>query len=851
MNVINLKVDFEKRTIRQTGVNLTSGDYNSTKLVFEFDKEYEETKICEIAKKEDTEGNNESIFAEEVLNNEVVLVGYADVTDEDGNIKYQDSSENVYWYDEDNEVLYDSSYNVSSVSLSTLTKILQEVSIFDEPGKYVLEVCLYGNNSKLTSISTDLKVKGEMVKVGDAKVTQYLPVFDTLMNIANELISDLEEADTTMTTNEATRQANEETRQTNETTRQSNETTRQSNETTRQSNESSRTSAETTRASNETSRISAETSRASAETSRASAETSRASAESTRETNETSRVSAESSRATAETARASAESSRASAETTRASNETSRQNAENTRDSNETTRQSNESSRSSAETSRASAESSRASAETSRASAESTRISNETTRQSNEETRQTNEAAREVRMAALEDKMEEIDKTRGHVYGVKRKISSNSSSSWTSTDDAVGLVANATKNGGTVQNDFDKLSPWKDIISFNLDLTTGRKKAYYGDPDFKFDGSNGDVYTHIPDIYYKVWQEDDYDYIQIADYAKTGFTKCNAFDIQRYHTGLVDNVLHSYSGLVPAYNKSIVSFRTAAEALGNDYCLMDWRYFIIQLLYLVEYADYNTQSKLGNGLSNMRFNNSDVSLLAESNTNRFVVNTSGGSSFIVGQTISIGTSSRENFGVAANRKITAITDYNENGIEGKEITFDGEAVDIALTNVIWSSAQHSGGCDSLGMKSGCLADDNKHAMIYRGIENWFGNIFQWVDGINIKDYQAYICYDPSEYESDKFTSPYKELGYVNCDTEGYAKTLGFDINDPLVRFPVEIGGGTSSYMCDYYYKNTGNRVARVGGPLSNGTYDGAWSWFWFNGSSSAYWNVGARVLKYQ
>lgn len=460
-------------------------------------------------------------------------------------------------------------------------------------------------------------------------------------------------------------------------------------------------------------------------------------------------------------------------------------------------------------------------------------------------------ASVDARIEELEDDVDKISSTRGHVYGVRRKISSNSSSAWERTDDAVGLVANATKNGGTVQNDFDNLSPWKDIISFNLDLTTGKKKAYYGDPDFKFDGTNGDVYTHIPDIYYKVWQENDYDYIQIADYARTGFTKCNAFDIQRYHTGLVDSVLHSYSGLAPAYNKTLPAFRTSAKALGDEFCLLDWRYFIIQLLYLVEYANYNTQSILGNGMTSMRYNNGDVALIAESNTNRFIVNTTAGNAFYVGQTISIGTSGAGNIGVAADRKITAIADYDEDGVVGKEITFDGAAVNIALTNVIWSSGQHSGGCDSLGMKSGCLVNDSKHAVIYRGIENWFGNIWQWVDSLNIKDYQAYVCYDPAEYASDKFTDPYKALGYVNCSSEGYAKTLGFDINDPLVRFPVEVGGGSSTYMADYYYKNTGNRVALVGGNLYNGALAGAWYWALYSDSSYSVWVVGARVLKYQ
>ena len=90
MNVINLKVDFENRTITKQGVNLTSGDYNSTKLVFEFDKDYEETKICEIAKKIN-DSNNEAIFTQAIVNNEVILVAYKDVKDEDGYIKYSET----------------------------------------------------------------------------------------------------------------------------------------------------------------------------------------------------------------------------------------------------------------------------------------------------------------------------------------------------------------------------------------------------------------------------------------------------------------------------------------------------------------------------------------------------------------------------------------------------------------------------------------------------------------------------------------------------------------------------------------------------------------------------------------
>lgn len=450
----------------------------------------------------------------------------------------------------------------------------------------------------------------------------------------------------------------------------------------------------------------------------------------------------------------------------------------------------------------------------------------------------------------INTKLDNIQTSRGHVYGVRRKKSNNTSVSWERIEDSIGLVANATKNGGTVQNDFDNLLPWKDIVSFNLDLETGKKKAYYGDADFKFDGSNGDVYTHIPTFWLKIYEENDYMYILIADYARSGFTEIKEFDIQRYLTGIgADGKLHSYSGLAGADFKSIVTYRNLVKNLGEDYCLMDWRYFAIQCLYLVEYATFNSQSALGNGLTAMRHNNGDVALVAETNTNRFIVNTTAGNAFIVGQQVKIGT--YENASCVI-RTIKAINDYEDSSVTGKEIVFDGDPIaNITLTTTIWTCVQNAGGCDSLGMKSGCLVNDNKHNIIYRGIEGIFGNIYMWVDGINIKDRLAYICYDPTQYVSDKFETPYEALGYTNADTNGYPKTLGFDINHPLIQFPTEIGGSTTTGTSDYYYQEAGNRAARVGGGVTSGASAGLWCWGLSGTSSSAFWSCGARVLKYQ
>lgn len=448
----------------------------------------------------------------------------------------------------------------------------------------------------------------------------------------------------------------------------------------------------------------------------------------------------------------------------------------------------------------------------------------------------------DARIEELEADVDNIETTRGHVYGIRRKITSNSSSAWERLFDSIGKTATATKNGGTVQNDFDNLAPWSEIKSCNYDLTTKKINAWFGDANFKFDGTNGDVFTHIPKTYWKIYQENDYDYVLLADYPRAGFMEVDGFFIGRYNASVVSDVLHSYSGLVPTTNKTIGQFRTLANALGSNFSQLDWRYFVLQMLYLVEYANYNSQSMLGNGVMNRKYLKT---LVAENNTNRAIIGSSSG--YYVGQIIRIGTSDGGTQ-IADARKITAIEAYDEDGVTGYALTFDGAAVNIAVDNFVCTMAQETGQCDSLGMKSGCLNNDGYHSVIYRGVENIFANIYAWVDGINIKDNLAYICKDHSEYASDKFTDPYKPLAYTNCNANGNPKTLGLDVDEPFFRFPTEVGGGSSTYMCDYYYQNTGNRVALVGGGFGDGAGGGLWCWYLGNTSSSADWRVGARVL---
>ena len=457
-------------------------------------------------------------------------------------------------------------------------------------------------------------------------------------------------------------------------------------------------------------------------------------------------------------------------------------------------------------------------------------------------------ASVDARIEELEADVDSIETTRGHVYGIRRKITNNSSSAWERLFDSVGKIANATKNGGTVQNDFDSLAPWSDIKSCNYDLTTKKINAWFGDANFKFDGTNGDVFTHVPKTYWKIYQENDYDYVLLADYPKAGFMEVDGFFVGRYNGSVAnDGLLHTYSGLVPTTGKNINQFRTLANALGDKFSQLDWRYFVLQMIYLVEYANYNSQSMLGNGIMSRK---NLKTIVAENNTNRVIIGSSSG--YYVGQIIRIGTSDGGTQ-IADARKITAIEPYEADGITGVAITFDGAAVNIAVDNFVCTMAQITGQCDALGMKSGCLNNDGYHSVIYRGVENLFANIWQWVDGINIISGKFYICKDHALYASDT-TENYKELSYRALGSEGYAKELDLDPDEPFFRFPKAVGGGTSTYMADYYYNNAASvaegakRVARVGGDFIVGASDGLWFWNLSNGSSYASWGIGARVL---
>ena len=146
------------------------------------------------------------------------------------------------------------------------------------------------------------------------------------------------------------------------------------------------------------------------------------------------------------------------------------------------------------------------------------------------------------------------------------------------------------------------------------------------------------------------------------------------------------------------------------------------------------------------------------------------------------------------------------------------------------------------------MKSGTLNNDKAHAVIYRGFENIFANVFYFIDGININNRRAYINKNRNTYACDVFSGDYKMLGYINASSDGYVSKLGYDGNYSEVALPTEVSGSSSTHITDQYWQNTGNRVVWFGGHFNRDLDCGLWYWICSSDSSYSYAYCCARLL---
>ncbi len=144
--------------------------------------------------------------------------------------------------------------------------------------------------------------------------------------------------------------------------------------------------------------------------------------------------------------------------------------------------------------------------------------------------------------------------------------------------------------------------------------------------------------------------------------------------------------------------------------------------------------------------------------------------------------------------------------------------------------------------------------DSSDYVTWRGIEDFWGNLWQWLDGLNVYNIEAdgksyaYFCDNPENFADNTI------VGYDKVEElpilDGYQKMVGNQI------LPTEVGGASNTHFADYFYTyyndliagyGTDFRVAFAGGTAYHGSSAGAFSLYATHGSPIAHSSIGGRL----
>lgn len=397
-------------------------------------------------------------------------------------------------------------------------------------------------------------------------------------------------------------------------------------------------------------------------------------------------------------------------------------------------------------------------------------------------------------------------------------------------------AANLTKG-----SDFDKFTMFGGRKRCNV-ADDGSIVAWYGDADYKEDGSMGQVMVYQPKFYYLVCPVE-YDPIDtgigyhlrkanyyVSEKPRAGFRLHPAFydasgneidyfltsayegsiydasasayllnDEQVMNTG--EDKFSSIAGARPASGSSQNLTRPNIEAMAQNRGT-NWHGDLIkqvsaeQMLMLIEMGMMNLQTAIAQGIVSLPWTTGS--------------DTTSSYAAATGSTASLGN------GTGRAEKTTTY----EGGV-AKEYTVDGK------TSVCW-----------------------------RGKENFWGNIWKFVYGINIWGNgkmgggQPYICSDFSFAES-KNSGNYEPAGFTVTNANGYISAMGYSTACDWLFIASECLGNSSLPVGDYTYITVnlnGYRIALLGGSWTHGGYAGGFCWILHSGVGGRSRYVGGRLV---
>lgn len=393
----------------------------------------------------------------------------------------------------------------------------------------------------------------------------------------------------------------------------------------------------------------------------------------------------------------------------------------------------------------------------------------------------------------------------------------------------------------TAGADFDRFSMFGGRRRCNV-ADDGTIVAWHGDPDYKEDGTMGQVMVYQPKFYYLVCPVV-YDPIEtgigyhlrkanyyVSEKPRAGFRLHPAFydangnEIDYFLTSAYEGSIwdadgnvyllqdeqvmnaggdkfSSISGARPASGSTQGLTRTAIEQMAQNRGA-NWHGDLIkqvsaeQMLMIIELGMMNLQTAIAQGV---------VTLPWETGSDK-----TSSYAAVTGSTSGIGNGTG---------RAERTTTY-EGGV-AKEYTVDGK------TSVCW-----------------------------RGKENFWGNIWKFVYGINIWGNgkmgggQPYICSD-FNFAENKNSGNYEGAGFTATNVAGYISAMGYSTICDWLFIASECTGNSSLPVGDYTYITqnlNGYRIARLGGGWNSGGHAGGFCWSLGDGVGSRYRHIGGRLV---
>ena len=389
----------------------------------------------------------------------------------------------------------------------------------------------------------------------------------------------------------------------------------------------------------------------------------------------------------------------------------------------------------------------------------------------------------------------------------------------------------------TAGADFEKYPMYGGRKRCNVNLN-GKILAWYGEPTYKDDGSNGDVMVYQPKFYYQrrpIKTEDTQvgkvirkEALIISATKQAGFKVHPAFidatgheveyillpayESCLFHTqtrrlvtddsdtiDVINDRLHSYGGVKPisglGKDLTIENAETLARNRGDGWHILNMAALsVTQMLAMIELGTMNGQTALEAGITEL----TDV--------------TSANCASQTGSTAYLGNA-------------TGAATSTLNIINGNEVNYS-------------------------------LA--GQRAITYRGVENPWGNIWQFIGGINIygngsmRGGVPYICKN-FNYAPSEITEDYESVGFSLPSTYGWisAMAYGSDKYD-WIFMPAEAANGNSSVPVGDNLWTQANlnstHIVLFGGPHSHGERNGFFYYACDKDYTEKGRNISARII---